>query len=115
MALEVGLTISLVGNVDSTAPTPAEGASERARQDYDTVSPGPCGDRDEPSNLPVRLTSLVGREREMASIAALLREPAMGLVTLTGVGGVGKAGLALRVGSELAAEGHSPMGWSSST
>ena len=66
-------------------------------------------------SLPVRLTSLVGREREMASLAALVREPALGLVTLTGVDGVGKTRLAPRVGSKLAAEGHSPMGWSSST
>jgi len=48
-----------------------------------------------PSELPRELTSFVGRERE---IAALVRELAASrLLTLTGVGGVGKTRLALEV------------------
>jgi predicted ATPase/class 3 adenylate cyclase len=52
-----------------------------------------------PTNLPLRLTSFVGRERELASISALLESAR--LVTLTGPGGTGKTRLALRVASDV--------------
>jgi non-specific serine/threonine protein kinase len=66
----------------------------------------PAGDRGDPSGLPGPLSSFVGREREVAALGALLRDPAVRLVTLTGVGGVGKTRLALRVATDLKAEGH---------
>ncbi len=47
------------------------------------------------SNLPATLTSFVGRQRDVAEVCRLLRTAR--LVTLTGVGGVGKTRLALRV------------------
>src|SRR3954470_8479716 len=53
-----------------------------------------------PGNLPARHTSFVGRQREVAEIAALLGETR--LVTLTGVGGVGKTRLACQVAAEVA-------------
>ena len=52
-----------------------------------------------PSNLPVQLTSFVGRDTEVRDIAAVLREHR--LVTITGAGGVGKTRLALHVAAEL--------------
>src|SRR5262245_37329349 len=55
-----------------------------------------------PGNLPRRATSFVGRDREVASLVGLVRERS--LVTLTGVGGVGKTRLALQVAAEVAAD-----------
>ena len=52
-----------------------------------------------PSKLPAQLSSFVGREDEVAEIAQVLREKR--LVTLTGVGGVGKTRLALQVAAEV--------------
>src|SRR5260370_24177687 len=49
-------------------------------------------------NLPVQLTSFVGRDREMGEVAALLDQAR--LVTLTGAGGAGKTRLALQVAAE---------------
>ena len=52
-----------------------------------------------PGNLPRQVTSFVGREAEIKSLAELLRGSP--LVTLTGVGGVGKTRLALQVAAEV--------------
>ena len=55
-----------------------------------------------PGNLPVQLTSFVGRDVEVKELIELVR--AHRLVTLTGVGGVGKTRLAVQVAAELVAE-----------
>jgi predicted ATPase/class 3 adenylate cyclase len=52
-----------------------------------------------PGNLPLQLTSFVGRETELAGLAKALGEWRM--VTVTGTGGVGKTRLALQVGAEV--------------
>src|SRR5215472_5526529 len=53
-----------------------------------------------PSNLPVELTSFVGRRQELREIKRLLTTTR--LLTLIGTGGAGKTRLALRTASELA-------------
>lgn len=57
------------------------------------------GSVDAPSNLPEPRNSFVGREDDLARIADLLAERR--LVTLTGVGGVGKTRLAVAVAQRL--------------
>ncbi len=53
-----------------------------------------------PNNLPLQLTSFLGRQREVADVLELLA--ANRLVTLTGPGGTGKTRLALQVAAEAA-------------
>ena len=52
-----------------------------------------------PHNLPVQLTSFVGREAEIEEVSQLVRRHR--LVTLTGAAGCGKTRLALQVAAEL--------------
>ncbi|CAN5277689.1 hypothetical protein BH20VER2_BH20VER2_16150 [soil metagenome] len=52
-----------------------------------------------PNNLPVQLTSFIGRERELAEVKRLLGSTR--LLTLTGPGGTGKTRLSLQVAADL--------------
>ena len=48
------------------------------------------------TNLPVQVTSFIGRKREMDEVGKLLRDPEIRLLTLTGPGGSGKTRLAMQ-------------------
>jgi predicted ATPase/class 3 adenylate cyclase len=52
-----------------------------------------------PSNLPIQVTSFVGREREIEEVKQLSSKPR--LLTLTGSGGTGKTRLSLHVAAEV--------------
>ncbi len=57
-----------------------------------------------PNNLPERFDRILGREREISEIAAMLRDRRTRLITLAGIGGTGKTRLAEAVGEELLAD-----------
>jgi len=52
-----------------------------------------------PNNLPLRLSSFIGRGREVAELQTVLSDHR--LITLTGPGGAGKTRLAIEVASEV--------------
>jgi non-specific serine/threonine protein kinase len=72
--------------------------------------PPPAGppDHDEAvpprSNLPASSSSFIGRDRDVAAIELLLRQPDQRLITLTGPAGVGKTRLAVEVANHLVAD-----------
>ena len=75
-----------------------EAAADRGRGRGPRISESPRP----PNNLPVRLTSFVGRNDEIAAIKALLT--LRRLVTVTGSGGVGKTRVALEVARQALSE-----------
>ncbi|MEX0826174.1 MAG: adenylate/guanylate cyclase domain-containing protein [Acidimicrobiia bacterium] len=72
---------------------------------YRLVGPGAGDERQlrtleqAPHNFPVQLSSFIGREAEIKELADLVRTSR--LVTLTGIGGVGKTRLSLQVAAEI--------------
>ncbi len=91
-------------------PTPGSSVARRYRKSGppDTVRESSAEREGSPNNLPLALTSFVGRDREVGAIEELLGRNR--LLTLTGPGGSGKTRLASAVASG-AAEGFEDGAW----
>jgi predicted ATPase len=63
------------------------------------------------TNLPVPLSSFVGREQEVTEVVSLIRDDTARLVTLAGPGGTGKTRLALEAAGELVSEFGAGVFW----
>ncbi len=55
----------------------------------------------ESNSLPKQTTSFLGRQSELQQLIKLLAKPEVGVLTITGPGGIGKTRLALRLGEEF--------------
>jgi non-specific serine/threonine protein kinase len=64
-----------------------------------------------PTNLPYKLTPLVGRDAERDDVLSLLRKDDVRMITLTGPGGTGKTRLSLGIGAELLREMDDGVWW----
>jgi len=77
--------------------TAARGLDRRSRG----APPPALAGHNLPRHLPADVTTLIGRDAEVAAVTALLQRPTVRLVTLTGVGGVGKTRVAVRVAQNV--------------
>jgi predicted ATPase/DNA-binding winged helix-turn-helix (wHTH) protein len=102
----LAVQISAIRRVLARAPGGEHWIETLARRGYRFVGPIVERSRDRQgsrsnmrTNLPEPLTSFIGRERELVEIKRLL--PGKRLLTLVGVGGIGKTRLALQVAYEV--------------
>ena len=77
-------------------------SADSAVRSVRAIPPGVPAASDSPTNLPVRLSELIGRDAEVGEILHLLAEHR--LLTLTGVGGIGKTTLGFEVARHLLPE-----------
>src|SRR5262249_15840707 len=72
-------------------------------EDVATPRPALVAKRKHISNLPTRLTHLIGRDAERAAACVMLVRPEVHVLTMSGTGGIGKTSLALAVAADIQA------------
>src|SRR6266849_3671177 len=82
---------SLAASTSLTSPAPIE---ERKMLST-VVKPEPLW------KVPTTFTSFIGREQDVAAIEAMLLRPEVRLLTLAGIGGIGKTRLALQIATHM--------------
>jgi predicted ATPase/DNA-binding SARP family transcriptional activator len=82
-------------------PTPELRQLEQAILTHDVAVRAPAAPATRPTPLPAPLTRTIGRDEDRDALSHLLRQDGVRLVTLTGLGGVGKTRLALEIAREL--------------
>ncbi|MFZ4659908.1 MAG: helix-turn-helix domain-containing protein [Caldilineaceae bacterium] len=86
--------------------TPAQAPSIVAPPPLPTVAPAPS----QRTALPSQVTPFIGRADEVDAVQQMLANPACGLLTLVGPGGIGKTRLALAVAQQILDFGGIPLG-----
>jgi predicted ATPase/DNA-binding CsgD family transcriptional regulator len=87
-------------SITSGEPAASEGAAPSVEREQ-PADPGDWLPAEPFWKVPTSLTSLVGRAQDVAAICTLLARPEVRLLTLLGVGGIGKTRLAIQVASRL--------------
>jgi predicted ATPase/class 3 adenylate cyclase len=94
-----GITLKDLGEHHLKGMTQAERLYQVNAPDLPNSFPPLTAGATHPNNLPVQLTSFIGREQELDVVTQLVLNNRM--VTLTGSGGTGKTRLSVRVAREL--------------
>jgi predicted ATPase/class 3 adenylate cyclase len=100
-ALPVGVEVTDLGEHRLKDLTRPERIFQVVTQDLRAALPPLKTLDNRPNNLPRQMTALIGREKEVAAVRALVLRPDVVLLTLIGPGGTGKTRLGLQSGAEL--------------
>ncbi|HEY5058401.1 MAG TPA: protein kinase [Gaiellaceae bacterium] len=96
-----------LGASGGAAAPPAPAAPAASAAPFDSVAAAPLATATAAAPeaaLPTSATAIVGRERELADVIALIHNSTSRLVTLTGLGGTGKTRLAVAAAATVASE-----------
>ena len=110
LGLDAADRAALVSAVPARTAAPRNGQATSERVDAERERPA-GGETLQPQPLPVPLTTLLGREDDIAELAELLTSSPARLVTLTGLGGVGKTRLSLAAAEAVRSHFRDGVAW----